>query len=93
MKASVQVVTTKWVFRYIQEPTSSTQPVLIAHVWTCGSTKTCSARSRSTICAGVLERRRRLVPDLPAHEPVEPVRAAEQHDLPQQIPPAAGEQP
>ena len=30
------------------------------------------------------------VEDLPAHEPVEPVRAAEQHDLPQQVPRARG---
>ena len=49
MNASVHVVTTKCVFRYIQEPISSTQPVLIAHDCTDGSTKTCSERSRSTI--------------------------------------------
>ena len=86
MNASVHVVTTKCVFRYIQEPTSSTQPVPIAQCWSDGSTNTCSARSSVDDLARVLERRRRLVEDLPADQPVEPVRAAEQHDLPQQVP-------
>ena len=49
MNASVTVVTTKWVFRYIHEPMSSTQPARIAHCWMSGSTNTCSACCRSTM--------------------------------------------
>ena len=49
MNASVQVVTMKWVFRYIQEPTWSTHPVFSAHDCSDGSTKTCRARSSETM--------------------------------------------
>ena len=49
MNASVHVVTTKCVLRYIQLPTSSTNPVPIAQCWIDGSTKTCSDRSSETM--------------------------------------------
>ena len=92
MNASVHVVTTKCVLRYIQEPTSSTQPVPIAHCCSVGLDEHVQRALGVDDLAGVLERRRRLVEDLPAHEPVDPVGAAEQQDLPQQVAGAAGEQ-
>jgi hypothetical protein len=40
---------------------------------------------------GVLERLGAAAVDQAAHEPVEPVCAAEQHDLPQQVDPPVGQ--
>jgi hypothetical protein len=42
--------------------------------------------------AGMLEGRGRLAEHFAANEPVEPIRAAEQQDLPQQVPHATGQQ-
>src|SRR3954469_22599272 len=108
MKASVHVVTTKCVFRYIQAPTSDTQPVPTAHAWIDGSANTCSERSRSTMSrawrkavadwskprarGGGGEPGPRLYKARAVHDPVEPVRPAEQDDLPQHVARATGEQ-
>src|SRR3954453_15300959 len=105
MKASVTVVTTKWVFRYIQLAASSSHSVPAAQACTDGSTKTCSVFSRlrtSWACAKAAARSPYTCPrtsrdsrpgPLPGPEPVQPVRAAEEEDLAQQVERTPREQP
>ena len=92
MKASVTVVIAKCEFRYIQLATSiddarAARPRLHRGLDE-QLERRCSMRDH---VARVLERVGDAAVDRAAHQPVEPVRAAEQHDLPQQVGPALGE--
>ena len=79
------VVIAKCEFTYIQLAKSAMTACASAQAFTLGSKKRPSPLLDVDHLARVVERLGGAAVDQPAHEPVEPVGAAEQHDLPEEV--------